>query len=412
MNIELGQAKPIKRIIAVTVFLLMIAYALYSALMQGGKSVAAAQLEFSQVVQGPLDIYVNTFGEFVSAKERLLTAPALGKVAEIMVRPGATVSPETVILRLVNPQLEQQVSQAKGTLAQRKAAQTAFKFEQENALLDYQGRIEDLKAKLEQAELELAVNEKLLAMGTVSKIKLQRAKLTAKQSISRLSFEKRRFKKFIEMQSYQLTQKKIEVQQQQDKVTLLIAQLAQMSITAGLNGTLQTLEVALGQSVNLGQSIAKVGSIKDLIAKLRLPQRQADQITLGARVMINTQKGKIAAHISRIETLVNNGSVLAEAILDGELTSNARPALPISAKIFLEHQPKATYVKQSPGLRANSKHKLFVRTSDNQLVQREVIFGQLSDNKLLIASGLVPNEIIVSSDMKDYQQYSNLELVL
>ena len=79
-----------------------------------------------------MDIYTSAYGEFASAKERLLTAPALGKVAEILVRPGAQVTADTVILHLSNPQLEQQVSQAQGLLAQQKASREAFKYEQQN----------------------------------------------------------------------------------------------------------------------------------------------------------------------------------------------------------------------------------------------------------------------------------------
>lgn len=85
----------------------------------------------------------------------------------------------------------------------------------------------------------------------------------------------------------------------------------------GIFGSLQTLDVELGQSVQLGQSLAKVGSNKELIARLRLPQNQADQIDIGAAVIIDTQKGIISAHITRIETVVTNGSVLAEVVIDG-----------------------------------------------------------------------------------------------
>lgn len=412
MNIDLPQSASAsaKRYLTIGIIILAVGVAIFSALSPRSPTVALEQLSFNQVKQGPLDIYVDSFGEFISREERLLTAPALGKVAEILIRPGTLVTPETVILRLLNPQLTQQVNQAKGTLKQRKAMQAAFEYEQTNARLNYLGRIEDLKAKLEKDELELSVNQRLLDLGTVSKIKLQRAQLAVKQSLSSLEFEQKKYAQFLEMQSYQLTQKQIEVQQQQDKLHLLEKQLAQMSITAGLSGTLQTLEVKLGQSVNLGQSIAKVGSINQLIAKLRLPQRQADQISLGASVIIDTKKGKIPAHISRIESLVTDGSVLAEAILAGPLTQNARPSLPITAKIFLEHKQKATYVKQSPGLRPNSKHNLFVQINEQQLIQREVIFGQLTHDKLLIKSGLNNQETIVANDMRDYQQFSTLAI--
>ena len=410
MDIQLQSAAPIKKYAFFAFISLITALTIYLVVKPTRPSFDASELTFTTAEQGPLDIYVNSFGEFISHEERLLTAPARGKVAEILHRPGAVVTPSTIIAKLINPQLQQDVSQATGELSQAKAQLAAFKFEQESERLNHLGKIEALKASLEQAQLELSVNKQLLSFGTVSKIKLQRAQLALKQSQNSLDFQQKKYQQFIEMQGYQLTQKTIEVEQQQRKLSVLNQQLDNMNIRAGLHGTLQHLDIALGESVNLGQSIAKVGSLDKLIARIRLPQRQADQISLGAQVIIDTQKGKIAAHITRIESVVTDGSVLAEAALDGELTSNARPSLTISAKVFVEHKPHATHIAQSAGLRPSTKQTLFIR-ANNQLEQRKVTFGHLTKNRLIIDSGLQAGDVIVANDMRDFHHFSTLELV-
>jgi len=368
-------------------------------------------LSFQTVVQGNLDIYANAYGEFASAKERLLTAPALGKVSEILVRPGTKVTPNTIILQLSNPKLEQEVNAANGQLAQQLAQREAFKYEQQSERLNYQGRIADIEAEIEKAQLELSVNKNLMDLGVSSKIELQRARLAVKQESKKLGFENKKYKQFIEMQGYQLTQRDITIKQQQAQVNLLEQQLDDMKVRAGINGSLQTLEIELGQSVQLGESLAKVGSDEELIARLRLPQNQADQIDINAPVLIDTQKGIIKAHITRIESVVSNGSVLAEAVIDETLTSNARPALSISAQVFVQHQQNISYIEQVPGLRPRSKQSLFIRDTDNSLIQRDVTFGELSKNKLIITSGVAPGEQIVSSDTQQYNKYPNLLII-
>ncbi|OIQ47946.1 MAG: RND transporter [Gammaproteobacteria bacterium MedPE] len=410
MDIQFQSSSSVKRYLLIAIAVLCALLIIYIVLKPSRPSFDISELTLTTAQQGPLDIYVDSFGEFISHEERLLTAPARGKVSEILHRPGAVVSPETIIVRLINPQLVQDVNQATGALSQTEAQLAAFKFEQESARLNHLGSIEELKATLEQAQLELSVNKQLLSFGTVSKIKLQRAKLAVKQSQSSLEFEQKKYQQFIEMQGHQLTQKRIEVEQQQRKLNVLNEQLGNMNIRAGLNGTLQNLDIALGESVSLGQSIAKVGSLDKLIARIRLPQRQADQINLGAKVVIDTQKGKIAAHITRIESVVTDGSVLAEATLDGELTPNARPSLTISAKVFVEHQSQAIHIKQSAGFRPSTKQTLFV-LANNQLEQRKVTFGHLTKNQLIIDDGLQAGEIIVANDMRDFHHFSTLELV-
>ncbi|MBL4941434.1 MAG: HlyD family efflux transporter periplasmic adaptor subunit [Colwellia sp.] len=410
MEIELATQKSWKKWLVGLLFLLLLAYATYAVSSKSVKSISAADVSFQTVQQGALDIYSNAYGELISAKKRLLTAPALGKVSEILVRPGTKVLPETVILLLSNPKLEQQVSKARGELAQQKAKLAAFKYEQQSERLNYQGRVADIEAEIEKAQLELSVNEALSSLGVAAKIELQRAKLAVKQETNRLTFEKEKYKQFIEMQSHQLTQRDITITQQEYDVVLLAKQLDDMHVKAGIAGSLQTLEVELGQSVQLGESLAKVGSEQELIARIRLPQQQADQIDINAKVSIDTQKGMISAYISRIESVVTNGSVLAEAVLDGELTSNARPALSISAQVFVKHQTNAVYIRQAAGIRPRSKQTLFVRTQSNLLEQREVSFGELSQGNLIIKQGLTPGEDIVSTDISKYNKFKQLLL--
>jgi len=411
MKIALTKKQPWKKWTAIASFTLLMGYAGYSVSGKATKSIALNQLSFQTVVQGNLDIYANAYGEFASAKERLLTAPALGKVSEILVRPGTKVTPDTVILHLSNPKLVQEVNAAKGQLAQQLAQREAFKYEQQSERLNYQGRIADIEAEIEKAQLELSVNKNLMDLGVSSKIELQRAKLAVKQESKKLGFENKKYRQFIEMQGYQLTQRDITIKQQQAQVSLLEQQLDDMKVRAGINGSLQTLEIELGQSVQLGESLAKVGSDEELIARLRLPQNQADQIDINAPVLIDTQKGIIKAHITRIESVVSNGSVLAEAVIDEALTSNARPALSISAQVFVQHQQNINYIEQVPGLRPRSKQSLFIRDTNNSLIQRDVTFGELSKNKLIITSGVSPGEQIVSSDTQQYNKYPNLLII-
>jgi HlyD family secretion protein len=410
MKIKLEKSGSWKKWVSVSLFTILLSYAVFSMSNKSTKSIPHSSLSFQTVETGPMDIYTNAYGEFASAKERLLTAPAQGIVSEILLRPGATVTPDTIVLRLTNPMLEQEVSQAQGTLAQLNAQREAFKYEQQNERLTYQGRIADIAAEIEKAKLELSVNLNLLDLGVASTIELKRAQLAVKQQNKRLEFEQKRFEQFVEMQGFQLTERDITVAQQQSQVVMLKKQLDNMHVRSGIAGSLQTLEAELGQSVQLGESLAKVGSNLELIVQLRLPQNQADQIDINAAVIVDTQKGKIRAHITRIESVVTNGSVLAEATLDGALTSNSRPSLAVSVQVFVKHDSQSVFIKQVPGLRPASKQSVFVRSNENMLLQRDVTFGSLTQQKLLILDGLLDGEQIVSSDTSQYTQFNQLSI--
>jgi HlyD family secretion protein len=410
MKIELSKDKPWKKWAGGGLLALATLYAAFAVTSSPTMTIASSEVTFETVSSGPLDLYSNVHGEFVSARERLLTAPALGKVAEIFVRPGTIVAADTIILTLYNPKLVQEVGQAKGQLAQLEAQRKAFSYEQQNERLSYQGRIADIEAEIEKAQLELSVNEELSVLGVVSKIELKRATLAVKQQNRRLAFEQEKYQQFTEMQGYQLTQRDITVAEQASQLALLVEQLENMQVKAGINGSLQNLEVELGQSVQLGESLAKVGSNEELIVRLRLPQNQADQIDINAPVVVDTQKGTITAHITRIESVVTKGVVLAEAVLDGPLTANARPSQAITAQVFIRHKTDAIFIRQIAGLRPATRQSVFVRAGNDLLVQRDVTLGDLSQQLLVITTGLSVGDVIVSSDTSKYSQYAQVSM--
>ncbi len=410
MKIELSHKKPWVKWISIASFVLIVAAATYQVQSDPIKYVARDMLDFQTVQNGSLDIYADVYGELVSAHERLLTAPAMGNVTEVLALPGTKVTPDTPILRLSNPQLEQEVNQARGFLAEKRAEREAFKYEQQNDRLNFQGRIEDIKSEIEKAKLEQSVHQNLSDLGVSSAIELKRAELSVKQQSARLDFEQKKYMQFVEMQTYKLKQIDITVEQQQAATEALEKQLDSMLLRAGMSGSLQSLEVELGENVQLGQALARVGSDRELIARLRLPRNQADQIDIDAPVIVDTQKGTLKARIRRVESIVTNGFVRADAVIESELTSNARPSLAVSAKVFIEHKEDVIYVEQASGFRPNTQLAVFVFNGDDQLHKRNITFGRLSRKKLLITNGLAPGEKLVSSDTDKFNKFNQLAI--
>lgn len=408
MKIEIKQNRMSGKWPLLAGFILLLIYAFYAMAAPSTLEVNRSELQLTPVNQGPLSVYTQALGKLISSNERLLTAPANGTVSKILLRPGAAVSDDSIVLILSNPDLQQQLQQAKRELSQHQASLQALKFEQQNALLDFQGRIAQIEAAVEQAELELQVNQELSAKGIAANIELKRARLKLKQQNKQLAFERQRYQQFLKMQQYQLTQSEITVEQQIAQIELYQSRLDNMHVKAGMTGTLQSLDVSLGQNVPTGRQLARVGSTTQLIAQLRIPQRQADRVNLNAAVKIDTGKGKIKGRISRIETVVNDGFVLAEATLESPLPDNARPALPITTQVLVAHDDNALHIKQYPGARPNSSQQVWLIDDSNRLIRKTISFGELTQDTLLIKSGLSVGEWIAADNNKQFEQFDQI----
>lgn len=409
MNIDLDSRKKSKKltlalvIVSLTIVLILAVHH-YTALPQ----IDLSQTSLEPVQRGTLDIYLDVYGQFSSANKRIITAPASGTVAEILVRPGGRVDVDTTVLILANPELEQKLNEEKGELEQLRSEEEIIKYKQSDAKLDYKDKINELNAKVKKAKLELNINKQLYDKGVTALIEIKRAQLTLSLEQNSLAFAHEKYNQAIERQKFELKQHQIKIEQQERKVTLLTEQYQALHVKAGLAGAIQKLNVELGQSVTNGQSLAKIGSVDKLIAILRIPQNSADQININTQVKISTRKGVVAAHIHRIESRVEQGTILAEASIDGQLPNVARPELPVTAKIFIKKEKNVLFINQFPGLSPNNKQDLFVKQSDNTATRNTVEFGELSDGKLMVNSGLQEGQQVIC---KTLDHLKNINIV-
>ena len=397
MKIELTRKKNHKHWYAMGTLVVAALIATFLLNAEDALVVSSGEVDVLKVEQGNIDLFSHAFGELFSEQERLLTSQASGKVAEIYLRPGASVEPSTVILSLANPELNRAYQSAVGDYNSQKVQLESFELEQQNERLDYQSRMADIEAALERGQLELSVNKQLSERGVSAKLEIQRAELTVKQEAKKLEFERQKYQHFLKVQAFQLKQRQIELEQLNQQVALLSNQLDDMQVKAGIYGTLQSLEVGIGETLPQGTVLGRVGSVDKLLARLRVPQHQADQITLGAPVELTTRKGQISGEVNLIESVVSNGVVIAEIKLTSELPSDARPLAPVTGQIFIKTQINALYVAQNAGLRPMSQLDRFVLETDKiHAVKRRIQLGGLTEGKLIIQSGVDVDEHFIS----------------
>ena len=371
----------------------------------------AHTLNVVTVQQGDIDIMTPVYGQYASRYERLISAPTVGQVGEIYLRAGADVKADTIIAKLVNPDLEQQHFEAQAKLERMQSEFAAFQFQKQNEQLTFEAELADISSQIQSAKLDVDVNKRLSEQGIAAKIDLERATLKYQQLKKRLEFANYRFEKQKEMHKLELEQQQILLTQQQKQVHLVSNKVAALNITAGIAGTLQRLDIELGQRVSQGQAMARVGSKSQLMAKLNIPQRMAERIQIGARVDLKHPSGMLAGTIKQLTSVVENGFVVAEVHLSEPLPTNLRPAQPVNALVFVEHKKNALYVSQQPGLKPLGSQLLYKHLANEaQLEQQKITFGELTGKQILITSGAKAGEEIITNNLSQWHTYQHLAL--
>ncbi|MCL1077016.1 biotin/lipoyl-binding protein [Parashewanella spongiae] len=419
MQIDLNKPNKfnqIKKVIIGTLLLLISVFSIWQLNQQPIPSISRSQLQTVEVQRGDIDIMAPVYGEYSSLYERLLSAPVNGKVVEIFVRAGTDVKPDTAIARLSNPDLDQKLIEEQTNLARMQSEFKTFKLQKQSQQLEAESQLSEIKSQLQAAKLELDANLKLAEHGIVAKIDLERAQLTYIQLEKKLSYSQNLYQKQQQMHLLEIEQQQSLVHIQEQQFELTQNKIKDLLIIAGIEGSLQSLDIELGQQLVLGVSIGRVGSKSELMVQLKLPQRLSGKVSLGALVELRNPKGSYTARISQLSSIIESGFINAEAILEGDLPSNIRPAQPVNAYVFVEHVSNALFAEQQPGLVPISTQTLYSLPPDltqlesNQLMQVNVEFGELTKGKVIINKGVQIGHQIAINDLSHWQEFKTINI--
>jgi HlyD family secretion protein len=381
-----------------------------SRLKPAAPSVDRATVWIDTVKRGPMLRQVRGSGTLVPEEIRWIPSTTAGRVDVILLRPGAVVRPDTVIVELSNPDLQQSVKEAQLAFQSAQAAYVNRKAELESNLLNQQSDVASIKAAWTKASLNLEAQEKLYKDQLVSEIQLKQSRSDAEELANRLKIAESRLKISTEGMKSQLAPQEADVDQKRAAYELRVRQLDDLKVKAGMNGVLQEVPVERGAQVNAGANVARVADPSNLKAELRIAETQTKDIRIGQYAEVDTRNGVVKGKVSRIDPKSTGGTVGVDVILDGELPSGARPDLSVDGTIQLEKLENVIYVGRPAFGQENSTVGLFKLTGDGEALRTNVKLGRTSVDKVEILEGLQPGDQVILSDMSAQDSFDRIRI--
>jgi multidrug resistance efflux pump len=369
----------------------------------GAVSVERKDLLIESVQQGDLEVIIEGYGTLTSDKQQLITSFSVATVKEIVLKPGAHVIANSVIVRLENPELVLQVENAEQELIQVQANLRQLKLNNQREILNESANLAEITARFDTAALKKAAEEKLVKQGIVSQLTYQQSVLDEKQLKQRIAILKQRIDQLKLVHNESVNIQFERVKQQQGRLNNAASRLDKLTVRAGFDGVLQRLSVELGQSLTAGQEVALIGSVTDLIALIRVPQSQAQLISIGKVAIIDTRRDKIQGVVSRIDPIVDNNTVEIEIALPASLPASARPQLSVDGVIVADTLQNIKYIKRPAGAKSNTNASLYrLNTQDNATAQ-DLRFGAQAGQFIQVLSGASVGEQFIISDLSNLQ---------
>ena len=407
------KAKRKKRILYATVGVVVLAgiTVLLARLKPAAPTLERNLVWVDTVKRGQMLRQVRGLGTLVPEEIRWIAARTQGRVDKIILRPGAIVTPDSVILMLANPDVEQAAANADSQLHAAEAEFENLKVTLQSGVLAAESSAASVRADFEQTRLSASVNEQLFNDGLISKLDFELSKVRAEQAATRHAIEQKRYAFAKESTAPQLAVKQAEVDRIRAQAQLRHDELDALTVRSPMNGVLSALQVEVGAQIQPGSNLARVADPTKLKAEIRVAETQAKDILIGQPAEIDTRNGVVAGRVGRIDPAVQNGTVNVDVFITAELPKGARPDLSVDGTIELERLDDVVYVGRPAFGQEKSQVGIFKLDAEGVYAARtQVKLGRSSVNTIEIVSGLVPGDKVILSDMSQWDANDRIKL--
>ncbi len=382
-----------------------------SRLRPAAPTVDRATVWIDTVKRGAMVRQVRGSGVLVPEVIRWIPATSTGTVERIRLRPGARVAPDTVILELSNPALEQAVLEARLSFEGAQAQYANRKAELESQLLAQRSLLAQTEAAYRQAQLQYEADAQLAKEGLVSELQLKRSRAQAEELKNRVEIEQRRLTIFESSLTSQLAPQQAEVDRRRTLYELQRKLLDELHVRAGIHGVLQQVTVEVGQQVGPGTNLARVADPTLLKAEIRIPETQARDVQVGQPAEVDTRNGVIKGTVSRIDPAAQQGTVGVDiTFATRDYPRGARPDLNVDGTIELERLDDVVYVGRPAFGQEHSTVSLFKLLPNGEAVRVTVKLGRSSVQTIEVVEGLQPGDQVILSDMSQFDGFDRVRI--
>ena len=412
---SVARTKKMRRILfaAIGVVVIGVVSVVLARLEPAAPTVERATVWVDTVKRGDMNRNVRGLGTLVPVDEarRLIPAVTQGRVERILIRPGVEVTPDTVILELSEPTVQQALSDAEQALRGAEADYTSLQARLDSDRLNQRSAAAAVAADYKAAQLQKEVDEKLAKDGLVSELQRQTSAVRAESLAERNKIAVENMKVGENSIRAQLMAQQARVDQLRSVVTLRRQQVEQLRVRAGMSGVLEQVAVNVGQQVGPGTNLARVADPTRLKAELRIAETQARDLTIGQKAEVDTRNGIIPGKVIRIDPAAQQGTVTVDVELIGELPRGARPDLSVDGTIELERLTNVLYVGRPAFGQEQSTVSLYkFNPATNEANRIPVQLGRQAVNTIEVLSGLSEGDQVILSDMSAFDQFDRVRL--
>ncbi|HYR86647.1 MAG TPA: HlyD family efflux transporter periplasmic adaptor subunit [Terriglobia bacterium] len=373
-------------------------------------SVDGATLWPDTVKRGEMLRQVRGLGTLVPEEVRFIPATFDSIIEQRKARAGDTVTANSIILVMSNPDVQQRATDAELQLKGAEADLANLGATLQSQILNQQVQQAGVESDYNRAKLDFEANRELAKDGLIADVILKKSQVTTQELAAKNEMEKKKVEVNSRSADAQIAAQQARVDQYRAAFELRKKQVDELTVRAMVAGVVQQVPVEPGQRVAPGTILAKVAQPGRLRAELQIAETQVKDVAIGQIASIDTRNGIIPGQVIRIDPASVNGTVKVDVQLNGEYPKGVRPDLSVDGTIEVERLPDVLYVGRPAYGQADTTVSMFKWLANGDATRVQVKLGRTSVNTIEIKDGLQIGDRVILSDMSAWDAYDRLRI--
>ncbi|HFB65403.1 MAG TPA: efflux RND transporter periplasmic adaptor subunit [Aeromonadales bacterium] len=169
--------------------------------------------------------------------------------------------------------------------------------------------------------------------------------------------------------------------------------LSHVKLISPFDGVIQNKFVSLGDYVKIGKPVYQLVSLKDIYARIYLPETLINEVSAGTKVTLSHNDQQAEGVITSFRPMLEKGNRALHALVKFENTQKWKPGLNIVARVLVQLHENAVTIPARTVVRRPDGNVVY-KIVNSKAVEQKVIKGLRNGSQVEILQGLSEGDVI------------------
>jgi HlyD family secretion protein len=328
-----------------------------------------------------------------------------GQVEQVVAQAGDTVAAGQPLVRFRNTQLELEVLDREGRLAESITQIQGYEKQLEDARVANERAVAQIDYDITRLGRDAARSDALLAKGYEPRQRYDAVHDELEHNRRLLPLQVQVNAEEEALRKRQLPQIQAELTNLQESLKVARAKLDSLVLRAPVAGKLSDMHLQVGEIVNRGQRLGQVVPDSGYKIEARVDEYYLGRVRIGQAGEVEIEGRRYPLRVTRVDPQVKDATFLAELAFTAAQPKDVVPGQQLEGRLTLGGDRQGLILPAGPFLeRSGGDWVMVADGSGRHADKRRIKVGRRTSEQVEVLSGLRPGERVITSDYTGFEK--------